>query len=632
MKSKLMYLIITCIALMAIILFIPSEVSAGYEYIDGIKYCIHDVEGDKFATVDGFKDDELPADGVVIIPEILIVDSIDYPVTQIRMQSFKDCIKLTSITIPKTVNLIENYAFERCSALEELIIPVDSTLNSIGNGSFKDCEKLTSITLPRTVTSIGDYAFERCRALEELIIPADSTLNSLGNGSIKDCEKLTSITLPKSLISIGEYAFERDYSLKTVNFPEDSLLTLINRAAFLDCTALKSISIPKSVTSIGDCVFERCSSLESVTIPEDTLLDTIGTGAFRDCTALEDITIPKTVTSIGASVFYNCAFARLEYISDFTNVSNNDYNYLEYSNGNFTVELIATEGNRLIQENISIIVGGNKLDNSSYSYNEEDGILTIPQFQITGNIEITAIAKTPYRVTINPVENTTITPDSFEDVVEGADIEIEIKANQGYVLTSVQVNGFEQELPLENDILSIKDIKEDIDIIIEVEEEKIIESEGTEGGAGIALRKIKFLGDSEKQKFFKENDKTLLFILDSDRGNGKVFVDGVELSEKDYTWEFVEGIYPAITLSEEYMQTLTFGEYTIRFEVENIGEAETTFIVIEAFEAIDKDVINNDLESPKTGDNILVIGSIALIALIIGITAVIIYKKQNKKD
>ena len=180
MKSKLMYLIITCIALMAIILFIPSEVSAGYEYIDGIKYCIHDVEGDKFATVDGFKDDELPADGVVIIPEILTVDSVDYTVTQIRMQSFKDCIKLTSITIPKTVNLIENYAFERCSALEELIIPVDSTLNSIGNGSFKDCEKLTSITLPRTVTSIGDYAFERCRALEELIIPADSTLNSLG--------------------------------------------------------------------------------------------------------------------------------------------------------------------------------------------------------------------------------------------------------------------------------------------------------------------------------------------------------------------------------------------------------------------------------------------------------------------
>ena len=51
--------------------------------------------------------------------------------------------ELTSVTIPESVTLIDEYAFQRC-------------------------EKLTSVTVPASVTSIGDYAFSWCS--QELII------------------------------------------------------------------------------------------------------------------------------------------------------------------------------------------------------------------------------------------------------------------------------------------------------------------------------------------------------------------------------------------------------------------------------------------------------------------------------
>ena len=49
---------------------------------------------------------------------------------------------------------------------------------------------------------------------------------------------------------------------------------------------------------------------------------------------------------------------------------------------------------------------------------------------------------------------------------------------------------------------------------------------------------------------------SLMFLLDNNRGNGKVYVDDKELSEEndDYVWHFLEGTYPSIMLSEDYMK------------------------------------------------------------------------------
>lgn len=164
------------------------------------------------------------------------------------------------------------------------------------------------------------------------------------------------------------------------------------------------------------------------------------------------------------------------------------------------------------------------------------------------------------------------------------------------------------------------------------------------------LKKIKVFEYSEKQQFVIGKDKTITFELNNYRGEGKVFVDGIELNEKDeyYTWEFVEGIYPSIELSEEYIKTLELGKHTIKFIVDEEFYAETTFTIIEnkdteddKQEDIEKEVEDSNLNTenintnkptgnnPQTGDNLMFF-VISFVISTIGITMITKMKKSKK--
>ena len=65
-----------------------------------------------------------------------------------------------------TVTKIDNLAFFSCPKLLRVIMP--STVTAIGNRTFKDSPNLASITIPENVTSIGVYAFDGCTALNEI--------------------------------------------------------------------------------------------------------------------------------------------------------------------------------------------------------------------------------------------------------------------------------------------------------------------------------------------------------------------------------------------------------------------------------------------------------------------------------
>ena len=55
---------------------------------------------------------------------------------------------------------IGEYAFKDCSRLTSLTLPAGIT--SIGYAAFNGCSGLTSLTLPAGITSIGEYAFYNC--------------------------------------------------------------------------------------------------------------------------------------------------------------------------------------------------------------------------------------------------------------------------------------------------------------------------------------------------------------------------------------------------------------------------------------------------------------------------------------
>ncbi|WP_155738355.1 leucine-rich repeat protein, partial [Clostridium saccharobutylicum] len=61
------------------------------------------------------------------------------------------------------------------------------SVTSIGDSAFRECNKLTSITIPDSVTSIGDYAFSDCNnaifyvgneKTKQLILNSNSKIDS----------------------------------------------------------------------------------------------------------------------------------------------------------------------------------------------------------------------------------------------------------------------------------------------------------------------------------------------------------------------------------------------------------------------------------------------------------------------
>ncbi len=203
-----------------------------------------------------------------------------------------------------------NYLFGYAGNDTQLTLPSDYNGQGyeIYKSAFRDCNKLTSVTIPDSVTSIGAGAFSDCRGLTSVII--GSGVTSIGNDAFYFCFKLVEV-INNSLLNIvkgsenngevGYYALNvknggtseivnndgylfytydnRNYLLGYVG--DETQLTLpsdyngqgyeIYTEAFYKCTGLTSVTIPDSVTSIGGYAFADCTGL--------TIIDFKGTKA-----------------------------------------------------------------------------------------------------------------------------------------------------------------------------------------------------------------------------------------------------------------------------------------------------------------------------------------------------------------
>ena len=259
--------------------------------------------------------------------------SIPSGVTTVESRAFKNCISLTSITVPSSVTLIYAYSsFEGCSSLVNIIVDggnsnyssesgilfdkdgtsllfypagktnesyvVPSEVTRLAYAAFKNCVFLTNITIPSTVTFINSYMFYGCTSLTSVVIPSGVT--EIGEYSFYECTALTNITLPENLTRIYNYAFEKCSALTSITLPE-SVVT-IGYGAFSSCTALTSVTILSTVTRIEGRAFENCSSLTDVTILSNNV--SIGDYIFSLCSSLTSVTIQSTTPpTLGAGVF-----------------------------------------------------------------------------------------------------------------------------------------------------------------------------------------------------------------------------------------------------------------------------------------------------------------------------------------
>ena len=213
---------------------------------------------------------------------------------------------ITSINIPQSVKTIGSGAFQGCRDLTVVSFDTDvdgnSSLTSIGFGAFSNCA-LTSITIPNSVETIDNEAFSNNSNLTTVIL--GDGITEIKDKTFQNCQALTSVIIPEGVTSIGEYAFT-SCALTSINLPP--YLTTIGTGAFLYCP-LKSINLPNSFTIIPDNIFDG-NDFQYIKLGNK--VKSIGKNAFGSREPVIEISTPKPPT------IDKDAFPNVTYLSDLT--------------------------------------------------------------------------------------------------------------------------------------------------------------------------------------------------------------------------------------------------------------------------------------------------------------------------
>jgi hypothetical protein len=257
--------------------------------------------------------------------------------------------KVRGLTMTSSTATLAADAFLNSMNLASVVFPDAFGTNVIGARAFKGCKALSNVHFPgttwATAGTIDDGAFEGCSSLQTVSIPvipavaihanafggADAVLTTLTLGGasglagaiLQDTqafagkENLRTVNLGVSITALTASSvadttdttkpglFEGCTRLRTVNWPTGTGFLTIGTRAFKGCTALIT-NIPSSVTTIGESAFDGCTSIENITLPTGVGFTTIANKAFRE-TALTSLTIPQNVTAaIGDYAFENC--------------------------------------------------------------------------------------------------------------------------------------------------------------------------------------------------------------------------------------------------------------------------------------------------------------------------------------
>lgn len=266
---------------------------------------------------------------------LLSVVNLGAPMKYIEPGAFMDCIALTNIDIPCTVERIgdgiayvnHTGVFEGCLSLMAVTFSYNLSdkkpnLRRIGNNTFKNCINLPRLDFPYNLTEIGYDAFLRCASLKHIEWGGPETLKIAGgdlsgtsisrivfhgNVNVNDSygfqklEQLKEVRFDTHATEIQERLFSGIKSLTTVHL--DKVETIYG-SAFNGCTGLKYLTLSPELQKIDYFAFRDCNSLEKVSIPDNVTY--IGQEAFKGCKNLKDLSLGNKVSDIRSNAFYGC--------------------------------------------------------------------------------------------------------------------------------------------------------------------------------------------------------------------------------------------------------------------------------------------------------------------------------------
>lgn len=141
--------------------------------------------------------------GIPYLEELVINAGTEY----IGKNACADMRYLRIVVIPNSVKIIDDFAFDGCSALDELPNGLGG-VEYIGASAFRDCYSLEELTIPASTDTIESGAFRHCRSLGKVTFEQHSQLRRLGDKAFAENRSL--MFLPKGIPAGVKRAYVKD--------------------------------------------------------------------------------------------------------------------------------------------------------------------------------------------------------------------------------------------------------------------------------------------------------------------------------------------------------------------------------------------------------------------------------------
>ena len=266
--------------------------------------------------------DYVGTDEKIVIPEYY--ESV--PVKKIGEGAFMQNEGIRSVSLPGTVEEIDDYAFASDYHIEEINLPenlrrigieafqwtdlvkiqIPDGVKEIGRGAFLG-SKLESVELPASLEQIGDIPFGGCKELKEISVRGDGANYKTVDNVLYTADGKNLIQFPAGRegsytvepgTEVIQYGAFSKAKISEVVFPDS--LAVIENAAFYNCSALNAPKLPDALTYIGDAAF-GIESVEYQFSKDDYPKETA-----------ENYRIGPNVSHIGRDVFKNSEIASFE--------------------------------------------------------------------------------------------------------------------------------------------------------------------------------------------------------------------------------------------------------------------------------------------------------------------------------
>ena len=206
---------------------------------------------------------------------------------------------LKEVTIPSSVEIIEQQAFGALSTLERVNIADLAAWCSVdvASGAFDtnenlrfyvDGKLLTDLVIPNEVTTISPNVFNGFKQLQTVTI--HENVDSIGDNAFFGCSGLTRVNI-SDLKAWCHIRFGETYQHQLVSISSVANPLFYAQHLFINGNEPTELSIPEGTERIGNGAFAQWKTPVMVHLPQS--LHTIDRFAFQGCTSINKVYVPS---------------------------------------------------------------------------------------------------------------------------------------------------------------------------------------------------------------------------------------------------------------------------------------------------------------------------------------------------